>query len=400
MDLPVTSYARSGDVNIAYQVFGQGDHYLLFIPGWVSNIEEAWNIPQLAAWLRYLAAFTRVVIFDKRGTGLSDRVNENQLPDQEKRMEDLFAIVQNTGIEKTILLGLSEGGPLALLFAATYPELVEKVILFGSFSKWIKDDDYPFGLSESQHLKIKDHIFNHWGKPVGLHLMAPSAKDDKLAQEQWATFLRRSVSPASAKAFYEMNVKIDVRSRLQDVSCPVLIIHRKQDMLINSDHSKYLHERLPDSRLILTEGQDHLPWFGWNSGEFNAILSFIHGDGMYENPNVKGFQPGDILLFYQIKDYLENNFRHEISITSLSRQFGLNEFKLKQGFRTLFNMPPIRYLTEVRMQQAKELLSSPDETVASVAEKSGYSHANNFSNSFKKRYGVSPNTYRRSLMKK
>src|SRR5687767_9859390 len=138
MQIPETRYAKSGNVNIAYQVTGNGPQYLIIVPGWCSNIEEAWNVPQLAAWFKYLASFNKLVLFDKRGTGLSDRVHEEELRGQEQRAEDLQAVMQAIGITKTALLGISEGGAMALLFAYRYPTQVSHLILYAAYAKWIK----------------------------------------------------------------------------------------------------------------------------------------------------------------------------------------------------------------------------------------------------------------------
>ncbi len=392
MILPQTRYARSGNTNIAYQVFGTGDEYLIFIPGWVSNIEEAWNIPQLAAWMQYIAGFTRLVIFDKRGTGLSDRVNENELPGQDDRIKDLGAIYKALDIEKATLFGLSEGGPLALLFASRFPEMVAKIILFGSFVKWLKSDDHPYGLTRKEHDEMKDYVFNNWGQPVGLNLMAPSVKNDAEAQKQWATFLRRSASPGTAIALYEMNIQIDVRAVLKKIRCPVLILHRADDRLIESIHSKLMHKLLPNSELVITQGIDHLPWFGWSTEELFTILTFIRNEPILtKKPDF--LSPEDIFILFEIRDYLQKNYTGDVSINFLCQKFGINEFKLKNGFKKLFNVAPISFVTKQRMMLAKQLLSSSGVSIAMVAEKCGYKHANNFSIAFKKEFGESPRVF-------
>lgn len=389
-----TKYAKSGGTNLAYQVIGNSGDYLVFIPGWVTNIEECWNIPQLAAWLRYLASFSRLILFDKRGTGLSDHVNELDLPGIEQRAEDLQIIISAVGIKKANFIGLSEGGPLAIYLAAKYPEMVNKLILIGSFPKWIKNEDYPWGLSKEQHNKIKEHIFENWGEPIGLHLMAPSIKDDQIAQEQWAKFLRRSASPNAARVFYSMNMEIDVRDCLTKVAAPTLVMHRKDDALIASSHSEFMHEKIPGSQLVITEGMDHLPWFTIKRNEVTAIQTFLSDGKVVNNPKLDFLNIEDIFILYAIKNHIQNNFQEAISIKGISKNFGINDYKIKAGFKLLFNTPVIGYLTDVRLEKAKQFLLNPRETIASVAEQVGYSHSNNFSVAFKRKFKLTPLEYR------
>ena len=394
MDIPVTQYAKSGKINLAYQIVGDGEDYLVLIPGWVSNIEEVWNVPQLAAWLWYLASFNTLVIFDKRGTGLSDPVNENDLPNTLERADDLRIILADIGIKKANFVGLSEGGPLAIYLAANYPDMVNKMVLIGSFSKWIKTEDYPYGLTKERHNMIKAHIFEHWGAPVGLNLMAPSVSQDWVAQGQWARFLRKSASPGTAGTFYEMNMDIDVRDFLEKVTAPTLIMHRKEDALISFQHSKFMHERIPGSQLFPTEGKDHLPWFSLRNKELVAIQTFLSDGKAITHPQLENLQIKDIFALYRVRAFLLNNFDKQLSLESLSREFGINQYKLKSGFRLLFDTPVIRFQSDIRLQNACNLLGMPKETVASIAEKVGYGHANNFSAAFKRKYGLKPLQYR------
>ena len=394
MFVPKTKYAKSGNINLAYQVIGNSGDYLVFIPGWVTNVEECWNIPQLSAWLRYLASFSKLVLFDKRGTGLSDNVSDLDLPNIGQRADDLRIIMSAVGIEKANFMGLSEGGPLAIHLAAKYPEMVDKLVLSGSFSKWIRNDDYPFGLTRPQHDKVKKHIFENWGDPVGLNLMAPSIRDNKTAQGQWAKFLRRSASPGTAKIFYGMNVEIDVRDCLLKVKAPTLIMHRKGDVLIDCSHSEFMHGKIPDSHLMTTNGSDHLPWYSVKREEVIAIQTFLTDGRPVNNPKLGILNVEDIFILYAIKDYIQTNFQDAISIKRISKNFGINDYKVKVGFKLLFNIPVIRFLTDVRLQKATQLLMDPKETVASISEQVGYSHSNNFSVAFKRKYKLTPMEYR------
>ncbi|MEM7375548.1 MAG: alpha/beta fold hydrolase [Bacteroidota bacterium] len=394
MPIPETKYAKSGEINLAYQVLGNQGEYLVFIPGWVTNVEECWNIPQLSAWLYYLASMSRLVLFDKRGTGLSDTVNEHDLPDIEQRASDLHIIMDAIGIESANFIGLSEGGPLAIYFAANFPKKVKKLILIGSFAKWLTSEDYPYGLSKEQHHRIKHHIFENWGKHIGLTLMAPSVRHNETAQHQWSRFLRRSASPNTAKVFYEMNIDIDVRDSLPKVMAQTLILHRKQDALITCAHSEYMHERISHSQLEITDGKDHLPWFSTNRNELIMLQTFLNDGKAINNPKLDMLSVEDIFTLYSMRDYIQNNYQEPLSIQSLSKHFGINDFKVKTGFKLLFHSPVITFLIETRLKQACQLLRESKLPISVIAEEVGYGHSNNFSVAFKRKYHVSPLEYR------
>jgi pimeloyl-ACP methyl ester carboxylesterase/AraC-like DNA-binding protein len=339
------------------------------------------------------------VLFDKRGTGLSDRVNENDLPNQDQRSHDLLAVMDAHGINKAALFGHSEGGAMACLFAYRYPEKVSRLILFGSFAKWIKSEDYNWGHTAEQHNRIKQYIFDHWGKPVGLHLMAPTVKDNIEVQKQWATFLRRSGSPNTVRVLYEMNTAIDIRDVLDKLITPTLIMHRKDDRLIETGHSYYLSEKIKHSQLLITEGIDHLPWYSIQPSEILAIHTFLkEGKAMLSKKNART-NAEDISILYSVKDYLLTHFHEAISLKSLSKQFGINIFKLKNGFKLLFEQSVIEFLTNTRLKNACMLLTNPNETVSSIANLVGYGYANNFSLAFKRKYGITPLQYKLKIQR-
>ncbi|ETN93902.1 alpha/beta fold hydrolase [Zhouia amylolytica] len=394
-----TKYAQSGKVNIAYQEFGSGDICLIVIPGWISNVEQFSHIPPLAAWVNHLTSFCRLILFDKRGTGLSDRVNENELPNMDQRAEDLLAVMKHANIEQAALFGLSEGGPLGLHFASAYPKKVSKLILFGSFAKWVRSDDYPYGLNEEGHLKSINYMAENWGGPVGLQLMAPSVMNDSEVQEYWASYLRHSASPSAAIALYKMNLDIDVRSCLKKIKQPVLLIHRTGDKLVESGHSIFLHQNIPGSELFLSEGTDHLPWFGIKREELTAILTFLLGGNIVKDKRLDKLKTEDVFIIYAIKDYIEKKFNEVISIKGLSRKFGINEFKVKSGFTILFETPVITYLNQTRLEHSIRLLTNSSLSISEIAERVGYTHPNNYTIAFKRRYGMPPNQYRTELNK-
>ena len=249
MAMPVTRYTKSGDVHVAYQVFGGGSVDLVFVPGFVSNIENYWEHPELARWLLRVGSFARVIMFDKRGTGLSDPVSE--APSLDLRMDDVRAVMDAVEIERAALLGISEGGPLATLFAATYPQRCRGLVLYGSFarSSWITPEGLEAYLA---------YVDRSWGSGRNLAMWAPSLKNDPALQQWWGRFERLGASPAAAVALVRMIDKIDISDILSSVHVPTLVIHCTGDTLINVEHGRFLAERIPGARLVELPGDDHL----------------------------------------------------------------------------------------------------------------------------------------------
>jgi len=258
--LPETKYAKSDDINIAYQVIGDGPIDLVYVPGWVSNIEYAWEEPTLYRFLMKFASFSRLILFDKRGTGLSDKVSG--LPTLEQRMDDVRAVMDAVGSRKAALFGVSEGGPLCTLFAATYPERTTALIIYGSYAKRLWDPEYPWAPTEEQRQTFFDEIKKNWGGAVGLEARAPSLKYDERFKQWWAAYLRRSASPGDALALTSMNAEIDVRHILPAIHVPSLILHRKGDLVTKIEEGRYIASKIPNAKLVEFEGIDHLPWVG------------------------------------------------------------------------------------------------------------------------------------------
>ena len=200
---PETRYAKSGNVNIAYQIVGDGTRDLILVPGWVSNIEVLWEEPAVARFLRRLASFSRLIIFDKRGTGLSDRSGE--LPDLETRMDDVRTVMDAVGAERAALCGYSEGGVMCALFAATYPTRTSSLIMVGSYSLLKPAPDHPWGRTAEGQQQLLDTTQEAWGGPVGIEARAPSMAHDERFRQWWARFLRLSASPGAAAALHRMN---------------------------------------------------------------------------------------------------------------------------------------------------------------------------------------------------
>ncbi len=247
---PETRYAKSGDVHIAYQVVGQGPNDLVLVHGWISHLEHQWEDPSLARFLERLASFTRLITFDKRGTGLSDRVAENALPTLEQRMDDVRAVLEAAGSSRAALFGISEGGPMSALFAATYPARTSALVMYGTYAKWIRDAEYPWAPTREAHEAAFAAYEKGWGTPIGLKVFAPSVAEDDRWRQWWARHLRLAASPSAGVALYRMNIEIDVRHVLPTIRVPTLILHRTGDRLMDPGGARYISERIPGARYV------------------------------------------------------------------------------------------------------------------------------------------------------
>jgi pimeloyl-ACP methyl ester carboxylesterase len=273
---PQTRYARSGDVNIAYQVVGDGPIDLVFVMGWVSHLDYFWAEPSFARFLRRLASFSRLILFDKRGTGLSDRVGE--LPTLEQRMDDVRAVLDAVGSRQAALLGVSEGGPLCALYATTYPERTRALVMIGTYAKRRWAPDYPWAPTEEQGERFLEEIQRTWGGAVGLEARAPTVASDPAFRDWWSTYLRMGASPGAALALTRMNAAIDVRDVLPAIRVPTLILHRTDDRLLTIDEGRYVASLIPGATLLELPGEDHLPFVGDQAAMLDAIEHFLgHG---------------------------------------------------------------------------------------------------------------------------
>ncbi|MDX1649239.1 MAG: adenylate/guanylate cyclase domain-containing protein [Myxococcota bacterium] len=280
-----TRYAKSGALNIAYQVVGDGPVDLVLAPGWVSHVEDAWGWPERARMLERLASFSRLIVFDKRGTGMSDRVPDRELPGLDERMDDLRAVLDAVGSERAALLGYSEGGPLCALFAASHPDRTQALVLYASYARWIRDADYPWAPTRAQHEEALRRFEEGWGTPVGFERMAPGLADDARSRRLWAASLRRGASPGAALALYRMNVEIDVRHVLPSIRVPTLVLHRSGDRLIYADNGRYLARSIPDARYVELPGDDHLPFAGDMEAWIGEVQEFLTGSRQPPEPD-------------------------------------------------------------------------------------------------------------------
>jgi pimeloyl-ACP methyl ester carboxylesterase len=282
-----TRYAKSGDVHIAYQVIGDGPVDLVFVPGWISHVELGWNDPLQSAFRRRLAGFSRLIVFDKRGTGLSDRVPVDQLPILEERMDDVRAVMDAVGSERAALMGVSEGGPMCALFAATYPERTAALILYGSFARagaaLLSQDELDSRLQELEQ---------DWPGAIDPSVAVPSLAGDESYRQSWRTHLRYAASPGAALALLRMNSHIDVRDVLPTIGAPTLVLYRRdarfghgaaawrqagEDPITPREEAEYLAEHIPDAQLVELPGADHLPWAGEPDPLLGEVEEFLTG---------------------------------------------------------------------------------------------------------------------------
>jgi len=282
---PRTRYARSGDLHIAYQVVGDGPLDLIFVPGWVSNVEECWEQPGLAAFLERLASFSRLILFDKRGTGLSDRVANDRLPTLEERMDDVHAVLDAAESEQAALFGHSEGGSMSVLFAATYPQRTRALVTFGVFARRRRSADYPWAPSDSDRAATIEQVESDWVTEDLVRPLVPSRSDDPAFLGQLATYYRRSASPGAAAQLLRMNTAIDVRAILGTIRIPTLVLHRTDDRDALVEEGRWIASRIPGASFVELPGGDHLFWVGDSDTVLNEIEAFLTGVRPVPNPD-------------------------------------------------------------------------------------------------------------------
>jgi pimeloyl-ACP methyl ester carboxylesterase/DNA-binding CsgD family transcriptional regulator len=278
---PPTMYARSHDVNIAFQVYGSGPFDLVLVPGWVSHLEHMWRHPFYSAYLQRLARFARLILFDKRGTGLSDRVSVGSLED---RIDDISAVMDALGIRRAAIYGVSEGGPLALLFAALHPDRVSALVVYGSFARRTVAPDYPIGVSMEAWAQQTEFTERNW-PVIDLERWAPSVADDDEFREWLGEVRRYGASPGAARELMEVIGQIDVRSALPAIRVPTLVLHRAQDATIASAMGRAIADAIPGAAFVELAGADHLPWTGDTEALIGEIEQFLTG---HKNPELRG----------------------------------------------------------------------------------------------------------------
>ena len=266
---PDTRYAKSGDLNIAYQVVGDGPFDLVYVPGWISNIELMWDDPAHARLLRRLSSFSRLILFDKRGTGLSDPVPLDRLPTLEERMDDVRAVMDAVDSQRAALFGFSEGGLMSVLFAATYPERTPALVVYGIFAKRTWSPDYPWAPKPEARLREIEELERNWATKMDLDQLVPS--EDEAFKRRLATYFRRSASPGAAAALLRMNTEIDVRSVLPSIRVPTLVLHRTDDVDVKVEEGRWIASEIPGAKYVELPGDAHTLW----AGELDVLLDEV-----------------------------------------------------------------------------------------------------------------------------
>jgi class 3 adenylate cyclase len=274
---PQTRYVRSGDAHIAYQVVGNGPFDLIWVPGWISNVEISWEVPEYARFLARLASFSRLILFDKRGTGLSDSVSVEHLPGLEQRMDDVRAVLDAVGSTSAAVLGASEGGNLSILFTATYPERVRALVLTGSYAKRVWSADYPWAPTPEQREEHYAQLERDWSGDMDIPSLAPSAIGDPALLGRIATFFRRSASPGAAVALNRMNTDMDTRAVLPSIAAPTLVLCTTGDQHVNVEEARWIAGQIPNARFVELPGSDHLPWVGDTDPLLDEVEAFLTG---------------------------------------------------------------------------------------------------------------------------
>ncbi len=347
-NVPKTRYAKSGDVNIAFRVVGEGPPDLVYVPGWLSHIEMMWENPLLARFLGRLASFSRLIVIDKRGTGMSDRVAA--LPTLEQRMDDVRAVLDAVGSARAALFGHSEGAAMCILFAATYPERALSLITYGAFAKRLRSDDYPWAPALEERLRGAEEIERHWGDPkiADLAYYAPSVAGDAGFQEWLDDYVRRSASPKAAADLLRMNTYTDVRAVLPSVRVPTLVLHAVGDRDVQAAEGRYIASRISGARYVEFPSGDHLFWASHQDEILAEIQEFL--TGVRPPPEhdrilatvlftdiVEGTKKAAALGDQRWRDLLENH--HAVVRAQLSRHRGVEQDTAGDGFYATFDGP-------------------------------------------------------------
>jgi pimeloyl-ACP methyl ester carboxylesterase len=278
MNTPTTRYARAGETSIAYQVVGEGPLDLVLTLGFATHIELQWELPVFARFCERLASFSRLILYDKRGSGLSDPVRD--APTLEQRIDDVRAVMDAVGSECAALFGVSEGGPMSALFAATHPERVSALVLHGAMGRTTEAPDYPWAPpAQALRESSEEFIAPYWGQDATgtLELFAPSFANDPQVQDFAARMERSAASPAMVGKIFEMFLDVDVRAILPTIHVPTLVLHRRGDRVVSRHAGEELAASIPGARYVELPGIDHLPWSGDPEPVLDAIEEFLTG---------------------------------------------------------------------------------------------------------------------------
>jgi len=273
---PAIQYAKSGDVHVAYSALGQGSHDLVVVPGFVSHLEIMWENAAIARFAERMSRFARLITFDKRGTGLSDPVAD--VPTLETRMDDVRAVMDAAGSERAVLMGVSEGAPLCILFAASYPSRTAGLVLVGGMARSTWAPDYPWGTPKAALLEAAlEFTAPAWGSGELCEIFAPSLADDPATVQWWGRMERMAASPGMMAKLFEMFLDIDVRDALPSVHTPTLVLHRTGDRVVDVHAARWLAEHIDGARFVELAGRDHVPWAGDVDAVAGEIEEFVTG---------------------------------------------------------------------------------------------------------------------------
>jgi class 3 adenylate cyclase len=275
MTPPETRYAKADDsTHIAYQILGDGPFDLLWVPGYVSHIESDWEEPRTARFLNRIASFCRLIRFDKRGTGLSDRTGDQHL---EQWVDDTLAVMEAAGSSRAALFGISGGGPMAMLFAALYPERTSALVIYESYARALWADDYPFGLEPEALQQMRDLMVSQWGHDIDFERWAPSVKDDVRLQAYYSKKWRLAASPGAVASVLKTLHQLDVRHVLPAISVPSLVLHNVGSRIVPVAAGQYLGKHIPGAKYVELPGQDHLPYFEHPDLIIGEMQEFLTG---------------------------------------------------------------------------------------------------------------------------
>jgi class 3 adenylate cyclase/alpha-beta hydrolase superfamily lysophospholipase len=352
-------YARNGNVSLAYDVVGDGERDILVTFGWIGSFQSALEHPAHARWLQRLATFGRVIMWDKRGTGLSERMPADRLPTLEERMDDMRVVMDAAGSERAAAVGISEGASLSAVFAASHPDRVTSLVLIGGFARTLADDDYEWGAPRETAAAFRRRMEESWGDNAGLlKLWAPSVADDPMAQEHWNRTMVFGATPATATAWLEMVEDTDIRATLPAINVPTLVLHRTDDRIVHVEHARYMAEHIPDARYVELPGCDHLWWIGGDD-LLDEIESFLTG-------TTTAFEPDRVLATVMFTDIVDSTSRaaelgdrrwrdlcdaHDREVRRLLERYRGREVKtLGDGFLATFDGPgrAIRCASDLR----------------------------------------------------
>jgi class 3 adenylate cyclase len=275
--LPETRYARLGELHLAYQVLGKGPPDILLLDQWFGHVDAQWDVPPLAALRERLATFGRLIMFDKRGTGLSDPIPTSSLPTIEEFMTDIPAVLDAVGSERAAVIANIGGGMLAIPFAAAHPERVSSLILVDCFARFLEAPDFPFGASVEEFAQGIEQAEEDTGRGVMIDLFAPSVANDERIRRAWVRYERNATTPGSTKAIVRLIYESDVRDVLPAIRVPTLVIHRADAAGFRVEHGRYLADRIPDAKYVELPGADNLIWAGDQDAIVAEIQDFVTG---------------------------------------------------------------------------------------------------------------------------